>query len=549
MSSWRIHTIFFILLFAGAGIVARMFYIQVVQGGYYAALAKGQQSEYQSIKDLRRDIFIQDRFSPSGKYLAATQKKWFTLYAVPKEITDREFDVSKIAPYILAWSTSATSSPDAIKEELNIKLAKKEDSYESLAAKLTAEQTEEIRTLGIKGLYIKAEDLRHYPGGELASHTLGFVGYKGEERAGQYGVEGYYNDFLKSKNTILGGAKNLELSVDYNIQFMLENELKKAREFLAADSGSGIIMDPRTGEIIAMAQDNSFDPNNYSKVQSIDVFLNDSVQKMFEPGSSFKPFTMAAALDAGVITPVSEYVDKGYVQVWDRTFKNANEKVYGLKNMTNVLELSLNTGAVFAQQALGNDQFREYMRRFNFGGRTGIDIQGEVAGDMQNIYHTSRDVNFATASFGQGIAATPIQLITAFSAFANGGRMVKPHVIKGSEPEFIGEPITSKTAAQITAMLVSVVENGYSKKAKVHGYKVAGKTGTAQVPDKERGGYLRDKTVHSFIGFAPAYNPKFVAFIKMDGPKNINFASDSIAPIFSRVAEYILNYYEIPPDN
>ena len=549
MSSWRIHAIFFVILFAGIGIVARLFYIQVVQGGYYAAFARGQQGEYKDIKDLRGDIFMQDKFSPSNKYLAATQKKWFTLYAVPREVDDVNAVATELAKYLIAWKGSASTSPDVLEEELNDKLAKKDDPYEPLMAKITEEQAQEVKSIGIKGIYTKSENLRHYPGGAFASHLLGFVGYKVDERVGQYGVEGYYNDLLKSKGFILGQAKDLELSIDYNIQFMLENELKKAKEKLAADGGSAVIMNPKTGEIIAMAQDNSFDSNNYSEVFSIDVFLNDSLQKMFEPGSSFKPFTMAAALDAGVVTPATEYVDKGYAQVWDRTFKNANEKIYGRKNMTNVLELSLNTGAVFAQQVLGNDKFREYALRFGFGERTGVDIQGEVSGDMQNIFHTSRDVNFATASFGQGIAVTSIQLITAFSSFANGGKMVRPHVIRGGEPEILGEPISSKTAAQITAMLVSVVDNGFGKKAQVKGYKIAAKGGTAQVPDKEKGGYLEDKTIHSFIGFAPAYDPKFVALIKMDGPKNINFSADSVAPIFSRVAEYILNYYEIPPSD
>jgi cell division protein FtsI (penicillin-binding protein 3)/stage V sporulation protein D (sporulation-specific penicillin-binding protein) len=215
--------------------------------------------------------------------------------------------------------------------------------------------------------------------------------------------------------------------------------------------------------------------------------------------------------------------------------------------MTNVLELSLNTGAVFMEQTVGHDKFREYVKKFGFGERTGVDLQGEVLGDIRNITDTSRDINFATASFGQGIAVTPIQIVAAFSAFANGGKMVNPHVNKGVKTEIIGEPISPKTAALVTNMLVSAVENGYGKKARVLGYKVAGKSGTAQVPNEEKGGYLEDKTIHSFIGFAPAYDPRFIALVKLDNPKGINFSSDSIAPLFSEIAEYILNYYEIPP--
>lgn len=202
--------------------------------------------------------------------------------------------------------------------------------------------------------------------------------------------------------------------------------------------------------------------------------------------------------------------------------------------------------------------FRSYIRLFGFDKKTGADLQGEVGGDIQNILYTSRDINFATASFGQGIAITPIQLITAFSAFANGGEVMRPHVVekiidkdsveKIVEPELIANPISAKTAAQITAMLVSVVENGWGEKAGVPGYKVAGKTGTAQVP-KEGGRGYSDKTIHSFIGYAPAYNPRFIALVKLDNPKGINFSADSVAPLFSEVAEYILNYYQVPPDS
>lgn len=535
MSNWRIHFVFFIILLAGAGIMARLFYIQVIENGYYAAFAKGQQSDYMEISPQRGSIFFQDKFNKSSLFPAASYKNWFMAYAVPKEMDNTKDAILKLLPILNASSTEEFAA------DLEIRLGKKDDPYEPIMSRLNEEQAETIDSLELTGIHTRKENLRHYPGGELASHVLGFVGYSNEERLGQYGVEGFYDDILK-------GNKDLILTIDYNIQFMLENKLRAAKEKFAADSASAVVMNPKNGEIIALAITDSFDPNNYSQVKNIDMFLNDAVQKIFEPGSTFKPFTVAAALDVGAITPTAEYVDKGYIQIWDRTFKNSNERVYGRQNMTNVLEFSINTGAVFIEQKLGHDSFREYIHNFGFGERTGVDLQGEVSGDIQNILRTSRDVNFATASFGQGLAVTPLQLIVAFSSFANGGKMVKPHVLKELEPEIIGEPISAKTAAQMTEMLVSVVENGYAKKAAVKGYKVAGKTGTAQVPNKDTGGYS-DKTIHSFVGFAPAYDPRFIALIKLDNPKGINFSESSVAPIFSQVAEYILNYYEIPPDS
>ncbi len=542
MKHWRIYFAFFLVLIAGLGITVRIFYIQIVKNGYYSALARGQYVDYAEYTPPRGNIFFQDKFSAlaggaeAGLYLAATNKDWPLLYAVPKEIDDPTLAASAIASILYEEEARALGEKNIYQ-----RISDKDDPYEPIARKIENGKVDAIKALELKGIYVKDENLRHYPQGDLAAHALGFVGYRGNERVGQYGVEGFYDEALR------GGGKDLILSMDYNIQFMLERILKDAKDKLSAEGASAIIIDPKNGEVLALAAVNSFDPNNYSEVDNIDIFLNDVVQKIFEPGSIFKPFTAAAALNEGAVSPNTEYEDKGYVKIGAYTIRNANEKKYGAQNMTSVLDLSINTGAVFMESAIGHDKFRDYIKQFGFGERTGIDLQGEVAGDVVNLLKTSRDINFATASFGQGIAVTPIQLVTAFSAFANGGKMVKPHVRQGST-EILGSPISSKTAAQITSMLVSVVDNGYSKKAKVKGYKVAGKTGTAQVPKEDGRGYQEDKTIHSFVGYAPAYNPKFLALIKVDNPQGFNFASDSVAPLFSKIAEYIINYYEIPPD-
>lgn len=547
MSHWRIYLAFFFVLLAGLGITVRIFYIQIVKNGYYSALARGQHADYVQYAPPRGSIFFQDKFNKEvGLYLAATNKDWPLLYAVPKEIDDPIFAASAIASVL--YEEGALSLGE---ENIYQRIKDKDDPYEPIARKIENNKVDEIKALELKGIYTKAENLRNYPQGDLASHVLGFVGYRGSERVGQYGAEGFYDEFLTR-------GEDLILSVDYNIQFMLERILKEAKDKLSAESASAIIIDPKNGEILALAAVDSFDPNSYSEVDNIDIFLNDAVQKIFEPGSIFKPFTAAAALNEGAVSPNTEYEDRGYVKIGAYTIRNANERKYGTQNMTSVLDLSINTGAVFMESAIGHDKFRDYIKQFGFGARTGVDLQGEVAGDVENLLKTSRDINFATASFGQGIAVSPVQLVAAFSAFANGGKMVRPHVVKeivgGNEtrrqvlPDILGSPISSKTAAQITSMLVSVVDNGYSKKAGVKGYKVAGKTGTAQMPKKDGRGYEEEKTIHSFVGYAPAYDPKFLALIKVDNPKGVNFSSDSVAPLFSKIAEYILNYYEIPPD-
>jgi len=223
--------------------------------------------------------------------------------------------------------------------------------------------------------------------------------------------------------------------------------------------------------------------------------------------------------------------------------------------MTEVLEKSLNTGAIFAQQELGKKKFREYLEAFQFDQTTGIDLPAEAEGDIRNIQNSNRDINFATAAFGQGIAMTPLRLLTSLSAIANGGTIVRPYIVRKiihddaetvTETEIVARPISSTTASRVTAMMVSVVDNGFGRKAGVPGYAVAGKTGTAQIPNIDTPGYS-DKTIHSFVGFAPAYNPRFIGIIKVDEPNNIRFAADSVAPVFGEIASFLLQYYKIPP--
>jgi cell division protein FtsI/penicillin-binding protein 2 len=319
-------------------------------------------------------------------------------------------------------------------------------------------------------------------------------------------------------------------------------------------------MEPNSGKIIALANFPNFNPNEHSTYKNFGIFQNEAIQKLFEPGSVFKPVTMAGALDEEKITPTTTYDDPGEIKIGSYTIFNYDGRTYGKDiTMTQVLEKSINTGAVFAAKQLGNNLFLKYLDDFGFFEKTGVDLVGESFSKNKNLKE-GREINFATASFGQGIAITPLQLARAMCVIANGGKLVKPYLVEtikkqdGSEirtqPAVGREIISSKTASALTAMLVSVVENGFGKAAKIPGYYIAGKTGTAQVPwtslDIDKPGYS-EKTIQSFVGFAPAFNPRFLILVKLNNPK-AKTAEYSAVPIFQELAKYIIDYWQIPPD-
>lgn len=554
------------LVIFGATIVCRLFLLQVVRGDYYLALARGQHKIIEDIKPQRGNIILQAKEREQGdSFIVATNKEWRGVYLVPQDIKEKERVVKELSSILGVGS-----------ESLEAKVAKLNDPYEPINERVEDGKIEAIKKLNLEGVGISKNHLRFYPYGSLASHLVGFMGFVEDERTGRYGLEEYYNKELQGSPGIVEverglGARALEfmkkflkpvedgasivVTIDYNIQSKTEEVLREYVDKWGAESGSIIVADPKTGAILSMASLPDFDINYYNEVEDINTYLNPVTQKLFEPGSIFKPITMAGALNEGVIGPETTYYDEGEVKIGGYTIQNSDLKKHDWQTMTEVLEKSLNTGAMYVEGLLGKDRFKGYVEKFGFNKKTGIDLPGELRGDISNL-ESGRDINFATASFGQGIAVTPIELITAFSAIANGGNMVKPHIMDsivypdGStstyEQDIIKDVISSATASRLTAMLVSVVKNGHSKKAGVEGYLVAGKTGTAQVPKEDGQGYS-EKTIHSFIGFTPAFNPRFIILIKLDNPKGIRFAADSTTPAFRKLAEYILAYYEIPP--
>jgi cell division protein FtsI (penicillin-binding protein 3)/stage V sporulation protein D (sporulation-specific penicillin-binding protein) len=560
MSQWRVNFVLSFIILFGVAVIGRLVFLQIINYDYYAALASGQQKSFLNSQGERGEIFIQNHNLP-----VATYKNSYFLYLSPGEINQEDKN-------LVAKTLSETMGFD---EEMLLEKLAKDNLFELLEDKISEDVRTQILELNLPGVHIDEEILRNYPYETFLSHVLGFVNKDGD---GQYGLEQYWNDVLSGKEEYLEGERgpfgflffhndenidgaDISLTIDYNIQYLAEKLLKNAHNQLNIEGGSIIVIDPTTGAILALADYPTFDPNNYSKTSNMGVFQLSAIQKRFEPGSIFKPITMAAGLNEEVITPQTTYYDTGVVKVGGWPIYNYDKRIYpGAITMTEVLEKSINTGAVFAQQKLGNEKFSEYIERFGIFEKTGIDLWGEIL-PQNNEFKKGYEISFATAAFGQGIEMTPMQIVRAFCAIANGGKLVTPYVVEKItnssgqvtkiEPKIETENVISLNASQkTTAMLVSVTENGFSKNARVPGYYVAGKTGTAQISFSSLGiedsGYS-DKTWQSFVGFAPAFDPRFLILVKLDNPA-AKTAEYSALPIFKELAKYIIDYYNIPPD-
>lgn len=551
------------MLLFGAAIIGRLFFVQVLNGKLYQAQALGQQIIFSSAQGSRGQIFIESSQKNKGasgsgeiKSLAINKDEW-TIFADLSGIEDKLYFAQSLAPL------TGLSKEDILSE------LESEGTRKIIKKGLSDEQLEEIKKINLDGLSWENEAARYYPQERLASQVVGFFG---GNKTGQYGIEGYYEDVLKGKTGIKEDKKGLDsilsndgavsldgsdlyLTLDYNIQFEAETLLKEAANNLGIESGQVVVLKPDSGRILAIANFPSFDPNNYSAENNLEIFQNSAAQKLFEPGSIMKPFTMAAALNEGKINPDTTYTDAGFVKVGRETIRNFANEVYGQQTMTGVLEKSINTGAVFVSQQISHKTFLDYLSKFGFFEKTGVDLQGETYSSNENL-KTGPDVEYATASFGQGIELTPIQIARGFCAIANGGKLPKPYVVEkivGGQDgtsinrETFRQIISQETASKLTKMLISVVERGFGSGAKIPGYYLAGKTGTAEVPLKDGRGYEEDKTIQSFIGFGPALNPQFLILVKLDDPK-VSKSSLSAVPIFKKLAQYIINYWQIPPD-
>jgi len=564
VKNWRLNLFLFLFFILAAIIIGRLFNLQILESKFYKSQVLGQQAGFQEAKGSRGEVFFSSSREDSNgqdigniKTLATNQEKW-NLFVFPDKIKDKN-----------SFAKILSDSVKKIKKENIISKIENSDSYTLIENNLLIEDIENIKKLKLDGLYLEKVLVRNYPEADFASQVIGF--FSGND-LGQYGIEGYYENILKGKTGIREEKRGLDLidfedlsylngsdiflTIDYNIQFQAELLLKEAKKNVDIDSGQIIVLEPVTGKILALANFPAFDPNKYFRENNLEIFQNTATQKVFEPGSVLKPFTMAMSLNEGKISPETKFEDKGFVKIGPNTIYNFDRKVYGEQDMSGILEKSINTGAVFLSQLLDRKTFLDYIDKFGFNTKTNIDLQGENYSQNEVLKKSIGTIGISTASFGQGIEMTPLQLARAFCIFANQGKIVKPYIVEKiihneeeliTQKEVLRTVISPKTASQVTTMLVNVVDRGFGSNAKINGYYLAGKTGTAQIPLKDKNGYDPNKTIQSFIGFGPALNPQFLILVKLDNPK-VSASSLSAAPVFKKLAQYIINYFQIPPD-
>lgn len=544
---------FFAALFFVAA--SRLFFLQVVKHQNYFDLAQKQQRFSRVLDTKRGDIFFKTKDGELQK--AVSTKVGALLYLNTKLLQNPEDVYAKINPL--------TPLDRGLFDQI---VKKTNDPYEILKHRLSREETARVLELNLPGVGLEEERWRFYPTGSMGSHLVGFVSSASGEPKGQYGVEQYYDGVLSGeRGKILGDrdargifialgdylkveaeeGEDIVLTIEPILQRTIEEELRKLVDKWSARSGGIIVVDPKTGAVRALAALPDFNPNEYQKEKNLGVFLNPFTEKIFEMGSVFKPLTIASAIDQGVIAPDTTYMDRGEVRIGDRVIKNFDGKAHGTRTMIQVLEESLNTGAVYAMQRVGGEKLKEYFYRFGLGEKSGIDLPGELKGDLSNL-DSGREIEFATASFGQGVAVTPLELTMALSALANGGKLMKPFLKGASSPQIIREVIKPETSETITKMLVDVVDMSLAGgQAKFTHMSVAAKTGTAQIPNTGQKGYS-DEHLHSFFGYFPAYDPKFLIFIFLERPQGVKYASQSITGTFKSLVEFLVNYYTIQPD-
>ena len=532
----------------------KLFQKQILQHANYLVQAENQYMVKQDVPATRGKIYFSDMFP------AATNTRLYQVIAVPRQMKDKPTVAKKLAPLV---GMEEAEVYDKINNDRSYIPPLKKQLDEAAGVK--------IADLKLNGITVIPESMRYYPEGSLASQVMGFVDSSGD---GHYGIEGYYNNELKgiggevygekdTKGQVFGISSNLEprngmdvaLTLNRDIQYKVEQVLAAAVPRYQADSGSVVIMEPKTGKILAMANFPTFNANEFNKVTDQKLFNNDSASGSWEPGSVFKPLIMAAAINDGKVQPETENVFNNSVTINGYQIHTSTNEAYGRETMTEVLENSDNVAMAWISELLGKETMYKYLKDFGFGRKTGVELDGETGGELKD-YKKWSDVQRATISFGQGVTATVLQVLSATSAIANQGKLMQPYIVdktidySGKEnvtkPKEIGQVFTADTAKKVDDMMVSVVVNGHGKKAAVAGYSVAGKTGTAQVP-KPGGGYYDDRHIGSFVGFAPANDPKFAMLVRLDNPKNVDWAESSAAPTFGEIAKWLLDYMGVPP--
>lgn len=558
-------TVLAVIFFLVAGtIIVRLGDLALFEGKIFRGKAFAQRGTRTIIPAERGTIFAFDRKTRERVPIALTVTR-YTVSANPKLIMDAKKTAEALA--------SIFEKPDLT---LPGKLTISNDPYVVLERDVVPQEAEKIRAMRLPGIGLERTLSRTYPQGALYAHLLGFFGYTQDTRVGRYGLEEAFEERLRGRDGFVVGERgahgelipasiqaeespvpgqDIVLTIDPAIQFATCQALSAGFGRAKPRSGIAIVADPISGDILALCGVPEFDPNHYAEVTNLSTFKNTALSS-YEPGSVFKVITMSGAIEAGAVGPDTTYVDSGRVKIGGFDITNAQQKTYGRQTMIQVLENSINTGAVFAMRQLGRERFREFVEKFGFGQRTDLGLLGESSGDISNLKRPG-EVYAATASFGQGITVTPIQLVRALAALARGGELIPLRLVAAIEAEgkSVEPEVTKKTlkvlepdtAAVIRAMLTAVVEHGHSKGARIPGYRIGGKTGTAQIALGGGRGYS-EETNHTFVGIAPSDKPRFVVLVKFEAPREAPFAEHTATPVFREIAKFVLNYLEVPPE-
>ena len=555
---WRIRIVCLVLILGYVGIVCRLFYWQVIASDRLRLEAASQYYIQLPLPAQRGSIYASDK-SP----LVINQPAYL-VFASPKSIDNA-----------LLFSERISGVLGGTKESIFDSITRPGRVWVPLAHKVESEKADALKLLGLSGLGFEKEPKRFYPEASMAARVVGFVGSDDNGKdTGYFGLEGYYNQELGGKDGMLeiekdakgnpiaiGIAKRIEsqdgrslvLWLDRTIQYAVEQKLLDGITKYGAKEGSVVVMDPKTGGILAMASFPGYDQRIYAESDRA-LYKNPVVGDSYEPGSTFKVMVMSSALDKNVITPLTQVDESGPVKVGEYYIRTWDNKYHGTLTMTQVLEHSSNVGMVSVQKKLGNDAFIDTIHRFGFGEQTNVDLQDETSPSLRDD-RDWKEIDLATASFGQGIAVTPLQMVRAVGALANDGWLMEPHVVKDIRdgdgrlipirPKKIRQVVSSAAAQAITEMMVNAVDSGEAKWAKPKGYRIAGKTGTAQIP--VAGHYDDKKTIASFVGFAPSDNPRFVMLVTLREPTSSPWGSETAAPLFFSIARDIFAYYGIAP--
>lgn len=562
---FRLRFIFAGVVAVGFVLIANLFYIQISHGNSFREQADGQfvVSSYNSFE--RGSIFF-EQFDGT-RISAAGQRSGYKISLNPSTFNKD--------PDTVYRELSSVIDIDA--DRFYGAISRKNRTYIEIANQIDREDGEEIKNLVGSAVQLHAEKWRVYPLRGSAAHVLGFLGFRGDEFGGRYGLERQYENTLKRENVdiytnffarIFHNVKNLidtetvpegniVSTIDPQVQLFFEKQLRGIQDRWSSESVGGIIMNPKTGEIYSMGSFPNFDNNDFSNERT-SVFRNPSIENVYEFGSIIKPLIVAMAIDNNDINHKTlEYHDKGSVQIEDFTIKNFDGRGRGWVSVQDILSQSLNTGMVYIAQQMKKSDFRRYFDDYGFTGKTNIDLPNEGTNLTSNL-KSNRDIEFSNISFGQGIALTPISTIRALSALANGGNIVTPHVVKKIEytngfskiidhSEDSIKILETETSAEISRMLVNVFDEYRNGAVKLDNYSIAAKTGTAQIPDPS-GGYYDDRNLHSFFGYFPAYDPEYIILMYTVHPKNIRFASQTLIDPFRETVKYLINYYNVTPD-